>query len=164
VIAEAASCLLAAATAAWDAAGRIVPADARVVVGDVPFDQCCPDGLLLVSVDQLVWFNPFPVEQLGQLPGIAPPRSPCLGHLGAYCTVHMGLCVPVINAQGQPPADEEAVHLALLDLAETIATALACPADECWVLGPVFWAGAQGGCLVAQLQVRIDNQCESCAG
>lgn len=168
MIADTAACLLDHVTAWWLSTGRPAPADPRVVLGAPAYDSCCPDGLLIVSVDQLVWFDPFPAEQLGQLPGIgagvAVVPLPCRGTLGAFATIHVGLCVPVLDNQGHPPESdaETAANLNVLDLAEVIASGLNCTrfAEDCWSVGTVVFTGAEGGCTVALITVRIAGSCD----
>lgn len=166
MIADVATCLLAAAKDAWVDTARPAPPNAKVVVGATAYDECC-EGMLIVSIDQLVWFDPFPVEQAGQTaaPGAFPSAvRPCRGTLGAYATIHVGLCGPVMNERGEAPtaqAEQEA-GLDLLDLAETIGRTLACASEECWTIGSIAVGGLEGGCNVAQIQARIDGTCEPC--
>jgi hypothetical protein len=166
VIRDAVTCLAEAAAGEWAETGRPVP-PLQVVVGDVSYDSCCPDGLLIVSVDQLVWYNPFPAEQAGQVTGapiLGPLPGPCRGTLGAYVTIHVGLCVPVLDERGNAPDPELAAEamLDVLDLTEAVARGLTCPDDECWLVGVITWGGTEGGCLVGQISVRLDQGCESC--
>ena len=168
MIGDVAVCLLTEAAAAWASTGRPVPPSARVYVGSAPYDDCCDPGLLMVTVDALAWFNPFPVEQGGQVTGIgagSPMPRPCFGSLGAYTTVHIGLCVPVVDERGVPPspAAESRALLDVLDLAEVIATRLACDSD-CWTIGPTAFLGPEGGCFAAQISLRVDGTCDPCPG
>jgi hypothetical protein len=166
VIRDVATCLAQEAAAAWTATGRAQP-PAQLVVGDVSYDSCCPDGLLIVSVDQLVWYNPFPVEQLGQVVGapmLTATPQPCRGTLGAYATVHVGLCIPVLDERGRAPDAEvaAAAMLDVLDLTEVVANGISCPPNECWLVGIITWGGTEGGCLVGQISVRLDGRCDPC--
>lgn len=159
---DTAECLLEAAKAAWASTGATVPASAHVTAGLTVYDDCCPDGLLLLTIDQLAWFNPFPTDQNAGF-GVTPP-TPCRGTIGAYATLHIGLCVPVLDAQGRAPdpAAEQLARLAVVDLVEAMMTALSCPASDCWVMGGGGFAPSEGGCLIAQVGFRLDGRCSPC--
>jgi hypothetical protein len=155
--------LLAAALVAWQSTGRADPAMYEVVVGNWAMDDCCK-GVLVLSVDQLVWWNPFPFESLlrSATAGIAlpfAPSTPCIGTLGAAATLNVGLCIPVVLDDGRPPDQtaETAAMAELLDLVEVITTALACDDPDCWVIGGVVFNGQEGGCLLGQIAVRLDS-------
>lgn len=161
MISDVATDLLNAAADAWLTTGIPLPDTDRVVVGDVALDDCCP-GLLVVSIDQLVWWNPFPFESLtrGGAGLVIPfaPQSPCIGTLGAAATVWVGQCIPVLDSSGNPPdpAAEQEAQTMLADLTQTVAGALACADPERWVVGGVTFVGTEAGCLVGQIAARLD--------
>lgn len=164
MIADVATDLLAAALAAWRDTGVADPGVQRVVVGDVALDDCC-ERLLIVSIDQLVWWNPFPFEALARGGGgvVIPfaPQGPCIGSLGAAATVWVGRCIPVLDNRGAAPEadDEQGAQVELVDLAQAVAGTLACLADaeDRWAIGGVSFLGTEGGCLVAQIAARLDR-------
>jgi hypothetical protein len=164
VITSAAVDLLDRAVDAWELyTGDDPPAGARVVVGGPAYDECCP-ALLVLTLDAFVFFDPFPLEQAGQNPGFggatgARPRV-CGGTLGALATLHVGICVPVLDDRGRAPepAAEQAAHLQLVGLVDAIARALTCDGDERWLVGmTALGLAPEGGCLVAQMALRIDG-------
>jgi hypothetical protein len=163
LITDTAEALLAQALEGWRATGLPDPTAHRVVVGAVAVDDCCT-GFLIVSIDQLLWFDPFPVEALrrtsatGQAVNLA-PTEPCSGTLGADVTIHVGMCIPSMDSTGRPPdpAEESAAMKAVVDVAETIEEFIVCANEDCWTIGATTFIGPDGGCLIAQISARIDS-------
>jgi hypothetical protein len=160
MISDVAADCLEAALDGWRETGLPDPADVRVVVGDVAIEQCC-DGVLVLGIEQLVWWNPFPFEALQRggavtIPFVGP--DPCIGTFGAAATLWIGRCVPVMDERGAGPdplAEAEAMAL-VVDLTQTIAETMACEAPERWAVGGADFVGTEGGCLYGRLAVRLD--------
>lgn len=70
-----------------------------VVMGEVPFDDCC--GTLVVGFDRIYRSTDFPVE--------APLREACWGgQIVVSVVVLLVRCVPVANDSGTPPSSSAA--------------------------------------------------------
>lgn len=163
MITDNATALLEQALAAWRDTGELPePPNPRVVVGAVAVDTCC-DGFLVLSLEQFVWWNPFPFEALmrGGAGVVIPFGStmPCTGTYGAVGTLWCGACIPVLDEGGRAPAagEEQAAMIRVADLTQAIATALVCDDDERWVVGGSTFYGTEGGCLLGQIAVRLDG-------
>jgi hypothetical protein len=161
VLTDVAEALRLTALEAWMNCRDDEPCNTKVVVGQWALDECCC-GVLVVSLDQFTWWNPFPFDafQRGGLVAIPfAPSAPCMGTLGALATIHVGLCVPVVDDRGLPPpaGAESSAMIEVADLAQCIAKAVVCAGDDCWVIGGTAFQGAEGGCLLAQIAVRLDD-------
>lgn len=159
-VSDVAADCLEAALAGWRVTGLPDPALQSVMVGEVAIEDCC-EGVLVLGIEQLVWWQPFPFEALARGGAVTIPfvtGVPCIGTLGAVATLWIGRCVPVpdLNAP-DPVATAEAMAL-LVDLTQTIGAEMACADPDRWVVGGADFAGTEGGCLFGRLAVRLDGR------
>lgn len=168
MISDVANSALAAALTGWLSTGLAAPGVVRVEVGDPVVDECC-DGLLILSLGPLTWWNPFPFEATQRSTGsgsgggaVVPfmgAGAPCAGTLGALAFLWVGRCLPVMSETGAPPDPEveTAEMLLLADLTQTIATSMVCGDDDPWAVGGADWLAVEGGCILGRIALRLDD-------